>query len=658
MKNMEYIRFSEGYNKNILIPVKDSPYKYINNNKQPHFISMIKYNQEHYNEYRKTGSLKGLKGGKTNKIWADFDSKDLKESFKDSYTFCQRLIDLGFKEENLQISFSGNKGVGIIVENSAEFTNEQVEQFCNSLAGDLPTFDKKMYDHQRIFRLNFTQNEKTGLYKIPLNLEDLKEANIERIKEDAKDLDGLDQSAIINYYEVANVDLPDSLIKVPEKVTSNKPTVEGEMDWERKPNNWKNCKWSLQQGNFKSGERHQALMVIAATCRGLGYDKDTAYYICKSALKKQAAKNGQDEFSKEELYKNIIEDSVYTDGWEGGQYTCSKPGWLQNYCQELGEHTCKTDDNKEEDLAVVRTDDMLKVFSDYAENFEKNIVKTGIPGIDANVLFLASTHNGILGQPGGGKTSFVLEWLRNASNAGIESTFLSLDMGKPIIAAKLIQKYFGCPFKEALRIFREDKSKAGEVSEWIRQEYKHVGFNFRSGLTPADVKRIALQQEQESGNKVKLIVGDYLECFQGPFSDATANTGFISQQMKDVANDISACSVMLLQTQKHSTSDISDPLLSMKQVKGSSVIEQSASVIMTLWREGYNPKTVDDDRYISFAAVKNRFGSLWSDDFLWDGVRGNIRDLAEEEREELAEFKQRKAQMRAAEAERSKAEWT
>jgi hypothetical protein len=42
----------------------------------------------------------------------------------------------------------------------------------------------------------------------------------------------------------------------------------------------------------------------------------------------------------------------------------------------------------------------------------------------------------------------------------------------------------------------------------------------------------------------------------------------------------------------------------MKAIKGSSVIEQSCSVVLTLWREGYNPKTVTDDRYISFAAVK------------------------------------------------------
>jgi hypothetical protein len=43
--------------------------------------------------------------------------------------------------------------------------------------------------------------------------------------------------------------------------------------------------------------------------------------------------------------------------------------------------------------------------------------------------------------------------------------------------------------------------------------------------------------------------------------------------------------------------------------------------------------------------LKNRFGSLWSGDFSWDGVRGNI-GLTEEEHIELADFRERKAQAR------------
>jgi len=77
---------------------------------------------------------------------------------------------------------------------------------------------------------------------------------------------------------------------------------------------------------------------------------------------------------------------------------------------------------------------------------------------------------------------------------------------------------------------------------------------------------------------------------------------------------------------------------------------------LTLWREGYNPKTVADDKYISFAIVKNRFGSLWSGDFSWHGVTGDIRELTEEEDENLAEFRARKAQAKL-EAAQEKTGW-
>jgi hypothetical protein len=92
-------------------------------------------------------------------------------------------------------------------------------------------------------------------------------------------------------------------------------------------------------------------------------------------------------------------------------------------------------------------------------------------------------------------------------------------------------------------------------------------------------------------------------------------------------------------------------------VKGSSLIEQSCSTILTLWREGYNPKTVLDDKYISFAIVKNRFGSLWSGDFSWNGVRGDIRELTEEEETELSEFKERKLQAKMESLEKQNTGW-
>jgi replicative DNA helicase len=212
-------------------------------------------------------------------------------------------------------------------------------------------------------------------------------------------------------------------------------------------------------------------------------------------------------------------------------------------------------------------------------------------------------------------------------------------------------------FKQIMKLYKDDPFSANELTREIFEEYKNVNFNFKAGLSVGDIKRIIKNEEDRTGRKVKLLITDYLECLAGPYSDATANTGFICQQLKDLANELQLCSVLLLQTQKHSTGEISDPLLSMRQIKGSSVIEQSCSTVLTLWREGYSPDTVTDDKYISFALVKNRFGSLWRDDFAWAGKTGDIYEMTEEQQGELAAFKERKKLAKIAEAKEKSSGW-
>lgn len=644
-----FVRFTKGVaDKGKLIPHNEI-FDHVQDNDSDYYASAYIYNDDQAEEFKKTGSVRGIKNVVTNRIWFDFDQAD-DPAFSqiDAKEAIQRLEKYGINKNNIEIYFSGNKGFHLVVTLNRFITPEQVYNICVKKFGhNLKSLDSAVYDPSRIFRVPGTKHQKSGLYKIPLTYNQLHQLSISQIKNLATSLDNIKDEF---EWEVASP--KDELFEM-EASKKTTPTMSQDIDFSKKPPQWKNCKWALLQGNFKEGERHSALMVIAATCRGLGYDKETTYYMCKSALKKQSAITGQDEFSKEELYTNIIEQSVFTDNWEGGQYSCQKPGWLQTYCQTLGEHKCKTE---AEEPPVIKITDMGGLFSSYAQNFEQNIIKTGIPKLDERAMICASTLNGLLGQPGAGKTSMSLQYLLNTSKNGIPSTFFSLDMGMPIVYAKMVQKLTGHNFKEVLRIFKEDPKLAAELGERLKLDYNNVGFNFKSGLTVPDLKQIVVEQEQQKGEKVKLVVIDYLECLAGPYSDQTANTGFIANQLKDLANDLSVAVLLLLQTQKHSTPDVSDPLLSLKGVKGSSLIEQSCSSILTLWREGYNPKTVDDDRYISFAIVKNRFGSLWSGDFSWHGVTGDIRELTEEEEESLSEFRVRKAQAKL-EAAKQQSDW-
>jgi len=642
---MEYYNFKEGLNSKGKLMTLEQLSKFQKDPNKDYYISIYKYNEEQKKRVEENGTVSGIRDVTTDILVWDFDSANNPDNArKDVINLAHRLVErYKVDPDSIQCYYSGSKGFHVVLYlGNTEVTPEQFKKATSQIAEGLTTFDAVVSDPARVIRLEYTKHPKTGLFKIPLHVSEVDEMEINAIKDLAKEpREDFEFSA-------APVSLPKDLFKVEEKKKKEPIEVEEQT---KPPKGWKEYKWAIAQGNFESGERHQALMILAATCRALGYDKEQTYYMCKTALKKQARRTGQDEFPKEELWTNIIEESVFSDRWEGGQYSPKTNPWLKKYCERMG-----FDTEEKEDPPCMDLDILTDQFTDYATNFEQNIIKTGITELDENVMFSTSTLNGLLGQPGSGKTTMAINFLLNTSQNGIPSIFLSLDMGAPIVYAKLVQKATGFSFKKSLELFRTEPVKAKKIAEEIKTQYKNVGFNFKSGLTVADIKNIIAKQTEATGHRPRLLVIDYLECLAGPYSDATANAALIANQLKDLANEEELSILLLLQTQKHSTPDISDPLLSMKQIKGSSVIEQACSTVLTIWREGYNPNFIDDDKYISFAVVKNRFGSLWRGDFSWEPIRGMIRSLSEEERDELEVFKERKKQQRVNEA-RERSEW-
>ena len=149
---------------------------------------------------------------------------------------------------------------------------------------------------------------------------------------------------------------------------------------------------------------------------------------------------------------------------------------------------------------------------------------------------------------------------------------------------------------------------------------------------------------------MRLLVLDYLVEKTGPYSDATANSGYVVGRLADLAKEKELCLLVLLQPQKQA-GDPSDPLLSMRQVKGSSRVEQDLRLIMTVWRPGFNPENNNaDDRYSSIAIVKNNMGPVGKYDFSWNGVTGRITELDEMEREEYEKVVKAQAYRKAQKA--------
>jgi len=591
------------------------------------YRSLFDFDEAQKTEIEKNNSLAGIKNTTTNRLLFDFDNKANVEAAKqDTKILVDRLLKAGFPNEAINIYFTGSKGFHVEAFLTHRINHSEFGYYVDHLAKDLKTFDVKIRDAVRMVRIVNTRHPETGLFKIPLKAKHLEES-VEKIREWAKQARN-----VIPATKEASFKL-----EIPKK--EDKPVVDSNFKdediWSRKPSGWKNCKWSLLNGHFDSGERHQALMVLAATCRGLGYDKQLTYHTCKSAIEKQAKATGQSKFSTDELWENIIEKSTFGDQWKGGQYDCKKDPWLSKYCQSLGIHSCKKDKSTSAEPKILS--DLTHSFKDYVKNIEKNTILTGIPELDKASPITIGTHVGILGAPGSGKTSLALDILNNTSKAGVKSVFASLDMAPNRMYEKVCNRLTNGAREKLYQTFQADQEL--DLVKSMDKEFGNVFFFDKSSPTVQDIKEYILACEEKCGEKIKFLMVDYFERVSSDFNDETQASKRVAGELQDLVNTMGIALVTLVQPNKAGLTDgINAPLYDYTKIKGSAFLYQSFRIILSLWRPFYTPATTHDDKFMKMALLKNDLGELKEFDFGWDGRRGRIYKLEAHERAHLEDL--------------------
>jgi replicative DNA helicase len=261
--------------------------------------------------------------------------------------------------------------------------------------------------------------------------------------------------------------------------------------------------------------------------------------------------------------------------------------------------------------------------------------------IDGNRRFLLQdytvTHN----------TALALKMLKNTSDAGVISVFASLDMRRNRLFEKLLYRVSGLPRNE---LYAKIKNReAGHIFQQVKDEYKNVYFYDRSAPTVDDIRRYILNIEEKTGQKVKLVMIDYFERVNADKSDETAASKEVAGKLQDLLNDLNVCLVTLVQPNKFSLSGGPDtPILNYTAIKGSSYLYQAFRSIISIWRPFFTPQTKDYDKFLQMGILKNDLGELGMFDFGWDGKRGEIWSLTEEEQEELKEALKKKNEAKAA----------
>ncbi len=639
MSDKKYIRVSKGFTKQKMIRADSDILKRIDT-ENDYYNSLYYYDQSHYDVYLKTHTAAGITGIKTDKIIYDFDSKNIELAKNDAITLTNRLLENGLNPEDFIIYFSGNKGFHIDIYTTNEFNRKEYETLLDGTAGDLKTLDTRVTDEQRLFRTPLSKHNKSGLYKIPLTIEELNTLSADEIKDKARIIDLKLESRVKTQ---KRINLPESFTTLLKNVPKDdlKPkTIQKELDDNEKydidfthmPKHMKKERWALAQGYFEAGERNDALHALATYYKSLGYDEKECTHLLLSAAEKQSERTGQSIFPEEEIERNII-SHVYSPNFKGGIYTVEK--------SEILRKTVERCDIKEERTLLTLSkpkliQDIGGKFKDYVKNFDKNRILTGIKSLDDSLVISVGANASIVGSPGSGKTSLALNILNNTSKSGIKSVFVSLDMSTTRMYEKMLYKVTGMTQQDLYKAFEDDKE--GELVKKIEEEFGNVYFMDKIATSVDDIKEYILKCEEECGEKIKLVMIDYFERVHSDVNDDFAASKRVASQIQDLVNELNLASITLVQPNKI-TGDMSQPITSYTSIKGSSFLAQSFRIILSIYREGFNPLNNEFDKFITINVIKNDLGEPGSIDLKWNGRKGEIGELTFEEEKELKELR-------------------
>lgn len=623
------------------------------------YSSLYYFDDEILKYVTDNGSIKGFQGRVgADRVVFDIDKKGDLDKARESAVAVVDLLkkEFGLKDSEIGVYFSGNKGFAI------EFKTKGIQQldgvldpnipiyiktFCKSLIKDmnLEGWDPTIYNTTRIFRVCGTLHQKDSeingtamkLFKTSITHDMLRKSTIDDIKGYASkiqipltystisDTTKLEAkfSHIINNIEQAikeSVSLP---------VFNN-----GELDDSQAPKNVKTCIWRLYQGKYVDG-RDNALLRIADHERKQGMPQPVVKSVLSGVLElmnqtdpQKASVDPITDFDLERIVKQ-----AFSNSYDFGCYDPVLDSQCSKVCHLAGR---KFTDSKIEVVSLV---DAYKSSKDWYKNYDKHLVPTGIKTIDQKMPLFAGTMNLIIGKPGTGKTSLMLNIMKHASNHQIPALFFSLDMGEKmliqrcapiLLTEELTKPISGMQFIDAHR--RGDTELMEKALKAFEKTSENVLISSNTTLTVDNIREELDKQENLWGRKVKLVIVDYVQCLKSQ-KESFANHEFNAHALTDLAAEKNVCVLGLSQSSR--SYQKGEDLLA----KGSGAWEEKASTQINCFRpfESDNPEY---DFIMSIKMKKNRMGDTPIVDVFFDGASGVVRDLTEAEQMQIIAIKE------------------
>lgn len=609
------------------------------------YKSLYEYGEDAYKYFNAhQNSLAGFSGKATSKIMLfDFDSKNLEEAQEDTLNLLLKLDEFGIDvSESCRVYFSGNKGFHVEVYTNKDFEPEELKKTCELIAGDFKTFDNKVYNTTRLIRIKNTKHQKSGKYKVEIDPNFLQTKTTEEIKEYASQ-PNTTYSPVTPITDLSFIDQ----IKPKEKPksvvvsgTSDESDYRGieRVDYSKMPKGMPRCLYTISQGVMPTGKgvRSELFLRLATYYRNQGFAKRLCYNLLKgvSALNAEIYPE-QEKLGKEELYNTIIK-SAYDGTFKvimGATGTSKDNETLKSFCDGLDQHTqksCSLHGSMALESKPIQIDEVFDSFKEFAQNFDKNSIKTGIGFIDEYMNLAVGTTTLLVGASGSGKSTLALNVMENANQNGLHTMFFSLDMHKNLVYLKLAQKLTNYSQKRILEIYKNrETAKIEEIKNAISSRYGKTYFDFTTAMTMEQMRDKIIETEQRTGNKIKLVVVDYASRIVSDKADAYANARYNAIKSTEVANVTDAAWIFISQISRNS-GDGSTPIRTKRAAKDSGDWEESATNVITCWRPFMGD--ADNDDVMRLFLAKNRMGKELEEVLHWDGAKGIVRDMSTDEK--------------------------
>lgn len=237
-------------------------------------------------------------------LYLDFDDEEDFEKVRQDAITSLSYFKIVYKipEDNINIYFSGKKGLHILIppEVMGIEPNNQLNLIFKYIANSIKTYtpnktiDLKIYDNKRLFRIPNTIHESTGLYKIPITSDELRNLSKDAIVNLAHNPRSIKHKKIIEANKIANT----QYLKAIQEFIKYSAEANKDFRSNKTISFIPPCIQSLLDNGAEIGQRNMSIAILASFFKRYGKSFNEACDIISDWNSKNASPTGETELKR------------------------------------------------------------------------------------------------------------------------------------------------------------------------------------------------------------------------------------------------------------------------------------------------------------------------------------------------------------------------